>query len=301
MQKFLFKIGYSFFYILSLLPFWFIYRVSDVVGFLLGNVFSYRRKIVESNISTAFPEMTEKEVKKIAAQFYYRFCDNFLETLKLLSISQKELNKRFVTDTKLLHSLYEKSNKDVSIILGHIFNWEMANPAIALHNPYKQLIIYKKVGNQFFEWIMMKIRERFNAKMISAQAFSNTFKNYKDQKYSLVLVADQNPHKNIHTAYWTKFFGKVVPFVKGPEKGAVLNDNIVVFGKIYRKKRGYYYNTLTLVTKDARNTEKGEITKKIISLTEENIREDPANYLWSHRRFKHENKYKEAYNRNLIV
>lgn len=299
MRKFFFNIGYAIFYLLSLLPFWFIYFLSDITAFCLAHIFRYRRRIVESNIRKAFPEFSNGEIRSTAIAFYSRFCDNFLEMIKLLSISERELNKRFTTDTSLLHHLHATSNKSITLVLAHVFNWEMANPAISLHNPFHQLVLYKKVGNYFFESLMMKLRERFHAKMISTQEFGIVFRNYQQKRYALVLVADQN-QSNLKSAYWASFFGERVPFAKGPEKGAIINDNIVVYGKIYRKKRGYYYNTISLITETPRTTEKGFITKKIIALAEENIREDPANYLWSHRRFKHVHKYNDLFKRNLI-
>ena len=299
MQKLLFHIGYSILYLFSLTPFWLMYIISDIVAFFLNKVFHYRREVVKYNLQKAFPHYSEKEINKIRNDFYQRFCDNFLETIKLLSISKAELNKRFVTDSALLHQLYKEENNNVSLVLGHFFNWEMANPAIALHNPFQQVIVYKKVVNSFFEKLMIKLRERFNAKMIDSRTFAAQIKSFKHSRHTLILVADQNPpYVDVEKSYWTSFFGQIVPFVKGPERTAIINNNTVVFGKIYRKKRGYYYNHLILITMSGKETERGAITKKIARLLEENIQADPANYLWSHRRFRHQ--YKEKYRKNLI-
>ncbi len=299
MQKFLFHIGYGILYLFSLIPFWFMYIISDVVAFCMDKVFHYRSDVIRGNLKKAFPHYSEKEINKIKRDFYQRFCDNFLETIKLLSISKSELNKRFVTDSALLHKLYKEENNNVSLVLGHFFNWEMANPAIALKNPFEQLIVYKKVKNTFFEKIMIKIREGFNTKMIASSEFSIHIRKYVNTRHSLVLLADQNPsYDSVTRSFWTTFFGYLVPFVKGPEKTAIINNNTVVFSKVFRTKRGYYRNELILLTNEAANTKRGQITKQIVSLLEENIKDDPANYLWSHKRFKHE--YKEQFKKNLI-
>ena len=299
MRKILFNTGYAIIYLFSLIPFWLMYIISDVLAFFLAKVIRYRNNVIKDNIQKAFPNLSQKEINKITKDFYRRFCDNFLETLKLISISEKELNKRFTTDVSLLHQLRTETDKNVTIALGHFFNWEMGNLALALNNPFQQLIIYKKVNSNFFEQIMVKLRARFNAKIIASAEFSSNIRKYNSERYTLVLVADQNPYgDSVKKAYWTNFLGHIVPFVKGPEKTAVINDNAVVFGKMYRVKRGYYRNRLELVTADAKNTARGEITKKIVRLLEENMEEDIANYLWSHRRFRHT--YKEEYKRNLL-
>ena len=79
---------------MSLLPFWFLYLLSDFVAFLLYNVSGYRKKIVLNNLSIAFPEKTTKEKKIIAKKFYRNLTDTFLETIKMISMSNKEFEKR---------------------------------------------------------------------------------------------------------------------------------------------------------------------------------------------------------------
>lgn len=294
----LYFLGYGCLYLLSLLPFWLLYAVSTVFAFLLRDVFKYRRSIVLANIEKCFPEKSREDRALIANDFYSRFCDNFIETLKLLSISKRELQKRFKVSTDLLERTIQSSDKSITIVLGHFFNWEMANLAMSLKNPFQQLIIYASVRSNFFEQFMIRLRERFSTKMLSAYDFSKEIRKWQKDKYSLILAADQNPQLFVHKAYWVDFFGHPVPFVKGPERGAIMQDNVVLFAKINRIKRGYYSNDLLLVTNNARQTEKGEITRTIIRLIEENIQADPANYLWSHRRFKHV--YQPAYAANRI-
>ena len=85
-----------FFHAVALLPFWVLYRISDVVYLLVYYVFRYRRKIAEKNINESFPEKTDKERRKIVKDFYRQFCDTFIETIKLLHISDEEMKRRMV-------------------------------------------------------------------------------------------------------------------------------------------------------------------------------------------------------------
>src|SRR5205085_1957731 len=89
---------YGFFYLFSLLPFWFMYILSDGISFLLYYVIRYRRAVVRGNIAIAFPEKTEQERKIIERDFYTHFTDNWIEFIKLFSISREELNKRFMAN-----------------------------------------------------------------------------------------------------------------------------------------------------------------------------------------------------------
>ena len=81
-------------YVLSLLPFPVLYLFSDFAYLILYYVIGYRKKIVMNNLRQAFPEKTEAERKKIAMRFYRNFVDNWIESIKLLSISKRAINKR---------------------------------------------------------------------------------------------------------------------------------------------------------------------------------------------------------------
>jgi KDO2-lipid IV(A) lauroyltransferase len=277
---------YGLFYLLSLLPWKAIYIFSDGVSFLLYHVFRYRKNVVMNNLLIAFPEKTTDERKKIAKDFYRDFTDNFLEVIKFISISEKELNKRFVCDYSPVNDLYD-SGVNVQIVLGHFFNWEFANLAYSANVRYPFVVVYMPITNKIFDRIFYKMRQRFGTHLVAATEFRKEFLPHLKQRYALVLVGDQNPGIP-DNAYWVPFFGKVAPFVKGPERGAKLNKCAVVLCNFYKTKRGHYKSELFLLTTDASKLPEGEITKKMIAFIEDTVRKHPSNYLWSHRRWKHE-------------
>ena len=274
---------YGFLYLFSLFPFWFLYLLSDGISFLLYRVIRYRRKVVKNNLLIAFPEKTEAERRKIEREFYTHFTDNWIETIKLLSISKKELNKRFTGDYEVLNELC-KTGQNAQVHLGHYFNWEYANTAYGMNVQYPFLVVYKPISSKIIDRIFYKVRTRFGSHLISAYQYRQQFTPYARNTFALVLVADQNefPEK----AYWTPFFGRMTTFVKGPERTAVMNNAAVTLSTIKKIKRGYYRSEIVLLTKEPKSLPKGEITKQMIAFIENCIREQPANYLWSHRRWK---------------
>jgi Kdo2-lipid IVA lauroyltransferase/acyltransferase len=218
--------------------------------------------------------------------FYKGFVDNFIETIKFFSISGEELNKRFVCNFEVVNDLY-KTGKKVQLHSAHFFNWEYANLGYSHNFVYPLLTIYMPITNKIFEKIFLKMRRRFGAILIPATDFAKKFQAYSKQQYCIGIVADQNPG-DPKNAYWTKFFGKMTPIVKGPERGAKINDTVIVMCNFYKIKRGYYRSDLVLLTTEPRSLPAGEITKKMIAFIEETIRKHPSNYLWSHRRWKWE-------------
>ena len=275
---------YGILYLFSLLPFWVLYLFSDVAAFFLHRILRYRKKIIAYNLSIAFPDKTEAERLSIAKDFYYRFTDNFIESIKLISISKKEISKRFCCDEAMVNNLLNEG-KNVQMLLGHFFNWELANLAYSICVPHSLIVVYMHIENKLFLRLFNKIRSRFGSHLINATKFAKEYRPYARTRHAMVLVGDQNPGMP-QKSYWTKYFGQTVPFVNGPEKSARLTNSAVIVGRVFRIKRGYYQSEIKLITKEARSLPEGEITKQMVAFLEKAIREQPANYLWSHRRWK---------------
>ena len=113
------RIVYFLFYALSLLPFRILYGMADIGYVFLFYIIRYRRGVVHRNLVTSFPEKSPEEIGAIERKFYRWFCDYFLEAIKLLSISEKELRRRFtIINSEEVERCF-KEGQDVAAILGH--------------------------------------------------------------------------------------------------------------------------------------------------------------------------------------
>ncbi len=276
---------YGFLYLVSLLPFWILYGISYVAYVIIYHFIGYRKDIVLSNLDIAFPNKSLSEKKIIAKQFYKNFTDSFIETIKLLSISKKQLNKRFICNYDSVNKYYA-TGKNVQLHLAHFFNWEYANLSFSMYSKFQLLIVYMPITAKALDKLFFKLRTRFNAKLISATSFLKEFKPFSRQRFCLVFVADQSAGHPA-AAYWLPFFGKLTPFVTGPEKSARLNNAACLYAKFNKIKRGYYHLEFHEISDGEQRLNEGELTRRMIEHIENNIREEPADYLWTHRRWKH--------------
>ena len=73
----MYYIVYGLLYFFSLMPWFLLYGISDMLAFLTYYVFGYRKTVVLNNLAIAFPEKSEAERKKIAKQFYRNFSDTW--------------------------------------------------------------------------------------------------------------------------------------------------------------------------------------------------------------------------------
>ncbi|MEP6596951.1 MAG: lipid A biosynthesis acyltransferase [Ginsengibacter sp.] len=287
---------YSFFYIFSLLPFRILYFISDLLYILLYYVIGYRLNIVKNNLLIAFPEKTEEERAAITRQFYKNLIDTFIETIKMISLSKDKFLQRCDGNFEVLDTII-KSGKNVQLQSAHQFNWEYGNWILPFKLELPVASVYMPIKNKALNKIFLKLRSRFGTVMIDATHYSKDIKKVARHQHALALVADQNPGWP-GRAYWLKFFKRPAPFLIGPEKGAIRSNNAVVFTRFVKIKRGHYYFENYILTENAAECKPGEITRKFRDFIEDAIAREPAGFLWSHRRWKHE--YKKEY-QNLWI
>jgi Kdo2-lipid IVA lauroyltransferase/acyltransferase len=282
----MYYIIYPILYLLSLLPFFILHGISDFFAFLLFHVIKYRKDIVLNNLKIAFPEKTEAERIKICKKFYLYFTDALIESLKFISISKKQLIKRSTGSFDVINELIDKGY-NINLMAGHQFNWEYANLLYSINLKIPFVGIYVNISNKALSKIFFDMRSRYGTVLMDSLAFKNNRHEVFEKQYMLALAADQNP-KFPNNGYWLNFFGRPTPFSSGPERGAIKNNAAVVFIGFRKVKRGYYAFDTTLLCEEGGKTKVGELTNLYKDALEKTIRQDPANYLWSHRRFKFE-------------
>lgn len=290
----LYYLIYGFLYLLSLLPMWVLYLLSDGIHFLIYRVFGYRMGVVMQNLQIAFPEKTVIERKKIARKFYRNLIDTFIEMIKMLSASDAFLQKRFSGNWDLLNE-WHSSGRAAHVHMGHTFNWEWGNYIAGKKLLYKFIGVYMPFKNKAMNRLFLKIRSQGGTLLIPAtpaKAYISSFHPHRRSQYLIGLAADQSPG-DPSKSYWLNFFGKPTAFVTGPEKGARGQNLPVFFCYISKPRRGYYNIVFTLAEEDPKNLKEGELTVRFARYLEEVITRLPDMWLWSHRRWKRE--WKDEY------
>lgn len=281
----MYHLFYGILYVFSLLPLRVLYLLSDGFYLLVYYIIGYRKKVVMQNLQIAFPEKTEQEHIHIAKNFYHRFIDSMIETLKLLSAKDSFFEKRVKGNWEEVDRFFD-TGKSVQLHLGHTFNWEWGNVIFQKNIRYPLLGVYMPISNKAFDRLFEKIRGRSGTKLLSAHKMAADFLPYRNTKYCLGLIADQSPAK-IQNALWFDFFNRKTAFTIGPAKNAIKHDTVVVFAHITRPRRGYYNMTFSLAAEDPSKTTVETLTQQFVDYLENVIRTNPPMWLWSHRRWKH--------------
>ena len=280
-------------FIVSLLPFFIVYAISDVLFILVYYVFGYRKKVVAQNLKNAFPEKSTAELKVIEKKYYRFLCDVILETIQTLTISKKTmLNRCKMNDSsKAIFDHFNQKQQSCIIVLGHFGNWEWGGNAFSLTCNQQLYVLYHPLSNKNFDGLMKKLRTRFGARLYSMKdAVREMIKN-KNEVTATAFIADQTPAPE--TAYWTTFLNQDTPVFLGTEKIAKKLNFPVVYVSLHRFKRGHYEFNAELICANPQGTSEGEITELHTKCLEKDIISQPEIWLWSHKRWKH--KRKQAY------
>jgi Kdo2-lipid IVA lauroyltransferase/acyltransferase len=273
------------FYPISLLPFWVLYGISHVMYVIVYQLLGYRKNVVMDNLQKSFPEKSLEELQGIAKKYYKNLCDSVVETIKLITLSDAELNKRYTCNWDVVLAECNKG-RNVQAHLSHSFNWEYGTVASNQNIPHWFVGLYNRVSNKAFNKLMYTIRTRSGTGMVDMDDMLQVMGEYQKKNIVWGFLADQNPSEP-RRGVWVNFFGRETSFFKGAELVARRYNNVVLFANTIRVKRGHFHLQLQKQYDNPNTTVDGEITHAYVQFLEDCIRQQPDNWVWSHRRWKH--------------
>lgn len=286
MQFLAFWLIYPWLWLISKLPFKLLYLFSDWVYLWLYVIFGYRKKVVRYNLNIALPDASEAERTLIEKQFYHHLCDTFVEMIKSISLTKKELNKRYTFTNVDIMQNYENEGRTTMLVMGHYASHEWVFALqLFLKNPGHA--IYKKIRNPYFDKMARKIRGKWNTNLVTnKRSRLKVTQMIKDKETTVFgFAADQTPRlPKAH--FWPQFLGHEIPFFTGVEQMAKKFNTPVVHLSMRKVKRGYYNGTFHVLADQPNEYPDFDITAAFAKALETQIRDEPQYYLWTHKRFK---------------
>ena len=283
---------FSVFKLVSYIPFRLLYVLSDILFYPLYYVVRYRRKIVRKNLTESFPDKSPAEIKRIERKFYRFFVDIALESCKLLSISPEEMQRRvrFVNIDEVNAMLRE--GKSISAFLGHYGNWEwISSVGLWLTKDALCAQIYHKLRNRTMDRLLIGLRERLGNRCVDMYNTARFIAHESKGPKPLIIgfIADQSPKKH-EVKHFLDFLNHRVPVLTGTEKITKHYGYEAMFIGMRRVGRGYYECEFTSLHDDPKSLPDFELTARYYRRLEQEIRQQPELYLWTHNRFKHAEK-----------
>ena len=206
MKEFLYNIIYGIFYLVSKLPYRALYVISDIANLVLYHIVRYRRDIVRRNITSAFPEKSLEECISIERGFYKWFCDYFVETVKLMSVSRQELLSRIeFRGIDKIEECFDRGQTCAGI-LGHYGNWELLSATGLVIKKHPEAVIgliYHPLRSQLFDRLFINMRQSMGGVCVPKKDILRYLVSFRSQNLMNLFgyIADQAPrYRNIHLA-----------------------------------------------------------------------------------------------------
>jgi len=289
MKRFSYYIFLGFILFLKIIPFFFLYLVSDMMYFFMYYILKYRRKVVYRNLENSFPGKSRKEIRKIARAFYRNLSDILVESVKGYSMSPESFRKRYKVENFEFVAQYLKKGRTVIALASHYGNWEWGIEAVAPVFKEKVVALYKPLSNKYIDKYLKEKRRKGGMSLVPIFETRETFDESVENPTLFIMAADQNPGI-VSKAIWVPFLNRETACLHGPESYARRYNTPLVYFDVQRVKRGYYTLFIRDLYKNPAQTQTGFVTGLYMQTLEKIIQEKPQNWLWSHKRWKHTKK-----------
>ncbi len=277
---------------LARLPLPVLYLLSDFLFVLIYHVVRYRRRLVDENLSVCFPAKDEAWRKATGRRFYRNFADYIVETLKLLHISDEEIESRIVFDGMDVIDRLVQEGRSVAVYFSHTGNWEWAT-SMTLHTARRPgdgveyCQVYRPLRNRAFDRLMLDIRSRLGSLSFAKNRVLRDLVNLRRRGMVSVtgFMSDQKPSHGDPTVV-TVFLNRPTAFISGTESLAQRLGLAAVYWDTEKSARGRYRITCRLLADDVAALPHGELTRMYAANLQETILRNPPIWLWTHNRWK---------------
>ena len=273
-------------WLVSLLPWCVLYAVSDLCSVFVRHF--YRRRVVRDNLTSAFPEKTDEEIRKIERGFYHQLCDNFVEVVKMLSMSDAEIKRRMTfTGLEEQKRRQEAGKQFCFLYLSHFGNWEwIASVHLSIRQWSGTAQIYHHVYDKVMDRLFCEIRAQYGGLNIEMkETFRRILQMRREGKpYLIGFISDQQPKWNsIH--HFVPFLNHDTAVFTGAENIGRKVGAFAMYGRMTRPRRGYYNLELIPLEDEMAGAEENSVTNRYFEMLEQDIKEHPEMWLWTHKRW----------------
>ena len=265
------------------LPLW--YGIATTLAFLMDHVFRARREIIDMQLRACFPKEDDAWIRRTRSAFYRNFADVSVEIIKAVTLSPEEIDRRLRVENDAPVRAAFEAGQSVIIVTSHNCNWEWALLKLSTGFGRPIQAAYKPLKGRWGDSLMLTVRSRFGAEMITAKRLLIRVMRYRGPPRIIAMVADQAPTSS-GVRYFTQFMGLDTAFFVGPEAIARAGKLPVFYIAMRRESRGHYCMRFVQIAAAGEELAPGAMIERYAAEIERNTRERPPDWLWNYRRWK---------------
>ncbi len=270
---------------LSRLPLRALYACSSFLYLLAFYVVRHRHQVIRGQLEKVFPGASDAERERIHKRFLKNFCDVVVEVLKSASMTETDMRAHVNIVNLGEARRYLDAGQSVMLVTSHLCNWEWLLHGVTLQLGYPVDAAYKPLHDQWAERLMLEIRSRFGARLVPAKELLGDFLKRRGIVRAVAMNADQAP-VSTDKRYWTQFLGQDTAFYIGAEQIARATRLPILYVAVRRIRRSYYEVELRPLWDGREVIEPNAVTERYARACEIDVLENPADWLWSYRRWR---------------
>lgn len=263
------------------------YLLSDILYLIVYYVVRYRRGVTRANIDACFPDMSQKECRKLERRYYRYMSDLLVEAVVGLYATPPFIKRHYRLTNRQVVDRYYEQGRTVILLSAHYGNWEYMVASLGMQLLHHGVGVGKPLDDKFMAKYITRRRTRYGTQVVD-QTDVRQHVAFFDKHHvpcALMMLGDQSP-SNPHRSYWTTFLGRDTAFLYGAEHFAREYDYPVIYYTVHRVKRGYYELTFEPLCEYPMQVPQYTIVEQYARILERQIRQQPEYWLWSHRRWK---------------
>ena len=252
--------------------------------FLLLGPFFRSKKIFQKNIKKVFPEIKSDQENKIFKNMWHNYGKIFAEYMFIKDFRySKKFEENLIIENFSILEKIKKDKEPVIFISGHFNNFELM--AMQIEKAGINLAaIYRPLNNIYLNPIMEEIRKKYICKKQIKKGISGTKQILKEYKNgaSIALMIDQRVSEGI----LSNFFGQNALTTTIPAQFVKKFNTKVVPIYIERLNNNKFKITVHDIIEFDNAHDIETITFKLNKILENMVLKNPAQWIWTHDRWK---------------
>lgn len=264
------------------LPWRAVQALGRYAGWLTWLVAASGRNLALEHLAIAFPEKTAGELRGIARESALHHGTNLFEILHLMNRDADFLLSQIDWEGWDEIERARDSGQPLVLLTAHSGNWEILGAGISSKG-LRLNAFARELSDSAANKVIVGLRERFGTRMILRGAKGSTRELLRTLRGNgaLIILIDQDTRVD---GVWVPFFGRPAYTPVGAAKIALRHKAILlpVFTKRQNNGRHLIHVHPALELPD----DPTEATARMTREVERQVRRQPAQWVWMHRRWK---------------
>ena len=262
------------------------------LGRMLWKYYHRGRKRAMNNLRASYPEKSEQWLRETGRRSFEHIAMLAVDILFTPRLVKRDNWRRFSYYKNVERAKWlMQEGRGILMVAAHYSNFEIMGYLLGLFG-FNVYSIARPLDNKFISRYLYDVRQREGQKIIDKKGAAELMNQISSSGATLCFIADQDAGRK---GIFVDFFGRKASTYKSIALLAITNNIPIAVGYSIRVDNRFYFeigiNRLILPEEWGEKEEPVDwITAEYTKAIEQFVRDDPSQYWWLHRRWKHQPK-----------